>query len=265
MKRLALLLLLASAAAAQESPLFPRLSVTGGRYGGHFTTDVRLDPDATGEGTRIGFERDLGLEPSEQLHRFALAWRPLARHELAGTYFASSRSGFQQITRDFVFRNQTYPVNALVTTGFDLKYWSATYTYWARRSARDGFGITVGAAGLSLDASVIAQRADLTVTANQTAKTDVPVALAGVQGRVALSDRLLAGADAAMLPRVTINGYTGRVVTGGGRLEVRALRWLGVGAAYNYFRLNVDVARPDLRGAIDMTMRGPEVFVRLSH
>src|SRR6266498_3754953 len=105
MYRLAFLLLIASAAIAQDSPLFPRVSVTGGRYGGRFTTDVRLDPDATGEGTRVGFDRE------------------------------------------FRFRNNVYPVHALVTTGFDLTYWSATYTYWARRSARDGFGITLGAAG----------------------------------------------------------------------------------------------------------------------
>jgi hypothetical protein len=264
MYRLAFLLLIASAATAQESPLFPRFSLTGGRYSGHFTTDVRLDPDAAGEGTQVGFERDLGLQPSERLQRFTLEWQPLDRHELAGAYFSSSRSGFQQIDREFTFRNNVYPVNALVTTGFNLNYWSATYTYWARRSARDGFGITLGAAGLSLDASVIAQRADLTVTASQTAKTNVPVALAGVQGRVALSDRLFAGANAATLPRVTISGYTGRALTGGARLEYRASRWLGIGAAYNYFRLDVDVARPDLHGSINMTMRGPEGFVRLA-
>src|SRR5438309_52823 len=50
MYRLAFLFLIASAAIAQESPLFPRVSVTGGRYAGRFTTDVRLDPDATGGG-----------------------------------------------------------------------------------------------------------------------------------------------------------------------------------------------------------------------
>src|ERR1043165_8283004 len=163
MSRCLLLLFVASVALAQESPLFPRINVSGGRYGGDLTTDVRLDPGATREGKRIVFESELGLGSSENLQRFALEWQPLARHELAGSYFASSRSGFQQIQRDFVFRNQTYPVDALVTTGFDLKYWSATYTYWARRSARDGFGITLGVAGLSLDASVIAQRAALTV------------------------------------------------------------------------------------------------------
>src|ERR1041385_3204216 len=127
MTRCLLLIFVASAALAQESPLFPRISVSGGRYGGHFTTAVPPDPDATGEGTRIGFERDLGLTSSENLQRFALEWQPLARHELAGSYFASSRSGFQQIQRDFVFRNQTYPVDALATTGFHAKYLSAPY------------------------------------------------------------------------------------------------------------------------------------------
>jgi len=37
-----------------------------------------------------------------------------------------------------------------------------------------------------------------------------------------------------------------------------------LGVAYNYFRLSVDVVRSDLRGAIDMTMRGSEGFVRLA-
>src|SRR2546423_9651632 len=102
MYRLTFLILIASTAVGQESPLFPRVSVTGGRYAGRFTTDVRLDPDATGEGTRVGFERDLGLAPSEQLQRFALEWRPLDRHELAGSYFSSSPPGLPPINPDLV-------------------------------------------------------------------------------------------------------------------------------------------------------------------
>jgi hypothetical protein len=260
-----LALLVAVPVVAQDSPLFPRFSVIGGAYSGRFDTTVRIDPDATeGAGTQVGFERDLGLERMKQLQQFRVQWRPLARHELAATYFASSRSGFRQIDRDIVFRNQSYPVSALVTTGFDLDYASLTYTYWARRSDRDGFGITLGAAALSLDASVIAQRADLTITASQSAKTDVPVALGGVQGRLAFTTKLLGEASVSALPRVTIEGYTGRAVTANARLEYRPVRWLGIGGAYNYFRLDVDVAQSDLTGAIGMRVQGPEAYVRLA-
>ncbi|HEY0156025.1 MAG TPA: hypothetical protein VGF28_01895, partial [Thermoanaerobaculia bacterium] len=176
---LATILLATSPLAAQD--LFPRFSLTGGTSPSSFDTNVRIDPDAgESEGTLVSFEDDLGLESSRTIQRFGLQWRPFARHELAGSYFSAPRSGQEQINRQIVFRDETYPVNALVTTEFDLTYASATYTYWARRGDRDGFGITLGVAGLSLDAGIRAEQPGQTVTVTQTAETEVPVALAGV-------------------------------------------------------------------------------------
>lgn len=262
---LSVVVLLTTSAVAQESPLFPRFSITGATSPSDFETNVRIDPDeAAGEGTLVGFENDLGLEDSRTLQRFGVQWRPFARHELAATYFSAPRSGAEQINRDIVFRDETYPVNAFVTTRFDLEYASATYTYWARRSERDGFGISLGVAGISMNASVTAERPGETFTVTQTAETDVPVALAGVQGRVAFTRTILGEINVATLPRVTIGDYTGTALTGGARIEYRPVRWLGIGAAYHYFRLDVDVAAVDLAGSLDMTIRGPEAFVRLA-
>jgi hypothetical protein len=111
---------------------------------------------------------------------------------------------------------------------------------------------------------VIAQRADLTVAASQTAKTDVPVALAGVQGRLAITDRIFSEAGVSTLPRVTIEGSSGTALTANARLAYRPVRWLGLGIAYSYFRLDVDVAQADLRGTLNMRIRGPEAFARLA-
>jgi hypothetical protein len=265
MRRILLVFLLTSPLAAQESLLFPRFSITGGASPANFDTNVRVDPDGLeGEGTVIGFERDLGLTDSRTLQRYGLQWRPFRRHELAVSYFSAPRDGFAQIDREITFGDETYPVRALVTTEFDLDYRSLTYTYWARRSDRDGLGISIGAAALSFDASIVAQTEDLTVTLTERAQTDVPVALIGAQGRVALSDRFHLEGSAATLPRVTIEGYTGDALTANARLEYRALPWLGIGAAYSYFRLNVDVAEQDLNGSLDMTVQGPEAFLRLA-
>jgi hypothetical protein len=267
MRPLFLLLAIAAASSltAQESTLFPRFSLTGATSPSDFETNVRVDPDdAAGEGTLVSFEDDLGLEDARTLQRFGLQWRPFRRHELAATYFSAPRSGAEQINRTIVFRDETYPVNAFVTTQFDLEYASATYTYWARRSERDGFGISLGIAGISMDASVTAEQPGQTVTVTQTAETEVPVALAGVQGRVAFTNTIHGEASIATLPRVTIGDYTGTALTGGARLEYRPVRWLGIGAAYNYFRLDVDVAAVDLGGSLDMTIRGPEAFLRLA-
>ena len=258
---------LALPAPAQPAPdlLFPRFSVTGGASPADFETNARIDPDeGIGEGTLISFEDDLGLEDSLTLQRFGVQWRPFARHELAASYFSTQREGLEQIDRTIVFRDETYQVNALVGTQFDLDYWSATYTYWARRAPRSGIGITLGVAALSMNAGVSATQPGTTVTVTQTAETEVPVALAGIQTRFALMDQLHGDVSVATLPSVTIEDYTGTALTGTARLEYRPLRWLGIGAAYHYFRLDVDVAAADLGGSLDMTIRGPEAYLRLA-
>jgi len=191
-------------------------------------------------------------------------WRPFRRHELSATHFSAPRDGFREIDEEIVFGDETYPVSAQVTSELDVDYTSISYTYWARRTDRDGIGISLGAAALSFDASVNAESDDLSVTLSEEAETDVPVALIGLQGRVAFSPRVHGEASVATLPRVTIEGYTGDALTGMARLEFRPLSWLGVGAAYHYFRLNVDVAEEDLNGALDMTIRGPEAYIRLA-
>jgi len=263
MRRLALLCLLAVPAVAQD--LFPRFSVTAGASAASFDTNARIDSELTGGvGTRIGLERDLGLEDSRTVQRFGLQWRPFRRHELTATYFSAPRSGFAQIDRLIKFGDQTYPVQSAVTSELDFDYTSATYTFWARRSERDGIGISLGVAGLSFDASVVA---DTTGTAPiaERVETDVPVALVGLQGRVALMDRVHMEGSVSALPRVTIEGYRGDAMTGNARIEYRPLHWLGIGAAYHYFRLNVDVAQAgELHGALDMTIQGPEGYLRLA-
>ncbi|PYQ26924.1 MAG: hypothetical protein DMF56_22370 [Acidobacteria bacterium] len=264
--RLLFVFLFASlSAAAQDSLLFPRFSVTASSSPALFETNARIDPEVTGQqGTLISLEHDLGLDDSRTLQRFSVQWRPFRRHELAATHFSAPRSATQPIVRTITFRNQIYSINTLVTTQFDLDYTSLTYTYWARRTERDGFGITIGAAALSMDASVSTLGFDVTVTQTQRADTDVPVALAGLQGRVAFLPRLHGEASVATLPRITIGDYSGDALTAAARLEYRPLNWLGIGAAYHYFRLNVDVEQTTLRGAVDMTIRGPEAFVRLA-
>lgn len=262
----ALLLVVLAALPASAQELFPRASITGGAYFGNFSTDARVDPTAAaggGQGTALNIERDLGLESRKDLRRVTAQWRPLNRHELAGSWFTSSRRGFANIDREIRFRDSIYPVRAAVTTGFDLDYWDATYTYWAQKSERSGFGIMLGAAGLSLDALVTAQAQGQSVAVTQRASTDVPVAMGGAQVRVALARWLFLEANAAALPHVTLDQYSGRALNAGARLEYRFVHAVGVGAAYNYFRLDGNVDSTSLRGNLKLRVDGAEAYVRL--
>jgi hypothetical protein len=245
---------------AQGNAAFPRFSVTAGAYDASFATDVRVDPN----GTPISLERDLALEQKKRSNDFAVRWRPLERHELAASYVSASRNGFRAINEEIVFNGRTYPVNAQATTTFDTKKWEATYTYWLSRSQRAGFGLTLGAAGISIDASVFAHSADQSLTITQSASTSVPVALGGAQARLAFTDRIIGEASAAALPHVKIDVYSGRATTASARLEFRLIHNLGIGAGYNYFNIDGTVTDPNFGGRLRMTAKGPEAFVRIA-
>src|SRR5687768_6622652 len=108
--------------AAQESALFPSLSVTAATSPTSFDTSVRIDPGTLDEeGTRIGFEQDLGLDDSDTVEHFSLRWRPFQRHELSVSWLSAPRTGFATIRREIVFRDEIYPINADVTTAFDFE------------------------------------------------------------------------------------------------------------------------------------------------
>ena len=234
----------------------PRFSVTAGRYAAQFSTDVRVDP----LGTQLNLERDLALRRSRGLNDFSLRWQPLVRHELAASYVSASRDGFAAITREFRFNDRVYPVNALATTTFDTKKWEATYTYWLTKN----FGVMLGGAGLSIDASVTARTTNLALTITQRAKTSVPVALGGAQARFAFSPRIIGEVSAAALPRVKIDVYSGRAMSANARLEFRVARNVGIGAAYNYFNIDGTITDPGFGGRLKMTAKGAEAFVRLA-
>jgi hypothetical protein len=236
---------------------FPRFSVSAGQFGGNFATD------ASSQGTAVSLERDLGVTSSQSVHRFAIEWRPFNRHELEANYVSADRSGFASLNREIVFQDRRYPVSADVTTTFNTSKWEATYTYWASRSDRGGVGLTLGAAGISIDASLLAQQPGQTLTITQDASTDVPVALIGAQVRYAFTDRIVARASGATLPNVKIDVYSGRATTADARLEFRIVKGVAIGAAYNYFHLNGTFAAPDFTGALSMKVDGPEWYVRL--
>ena len=259
--RIALVLLIALPTFAQN--VFPRFALTGASYRGDFSTDIRADDNLLA-GTEINVERDLGLRRAEGLRRFAVAVRPFERHEIAASYFSSTRSGSRQINIPITFNGVVYPVQSSVTTDVALKYWDATYTAWLRRSDFAGFGLSLGVAGLSVDARLFAQRPGQTLTVTETASTSVPVALIGAQARTALGTNFIAAISGGVLPRVHIDHYSGRALTANASIEYRVLRNLGIGAAYNYFNISGDVADPQFSGDLGMTIKGAELYLRLA-
>ena len=262
--RLLAILLLAAPLSAQ--PLFPRFSFLAAGYSGKMNTDIRFDPKTTGlpPGTTINLERDLGLRTSNDIKRFAIEWRLLDRHQLDASYFSARRNGFRNINEQITFGDQTYPVNAAVSTRMRIDFRDLAYTYWAHKTPMSGIGVTLGVSALKIYAQVAAQRPnEPAISLRENASTDVPVPLIGLQFRQALASRLFAEVRGAFLPDVRVQQIRANALTGNARLEYRVARFLGIGAGYNYFDLCGDVSRSGFLGTLDMRVQGAEVYARL--
>ena len=268
------LVLLAAALAgrgalAQNVGSFPfdRFSFTVGSFYETTDTDVRLDAGTAEQGTLISLERDLGLDDSDQLLRFGLEWFPAARHQLSAGYYELSRDRTRTLEREIEFGDVVFPVRASLASSSDFEFYEAIYTFWAVRKPRGGLGLALGGAGISIETALAAEiprpGGTGTIAREESASTDLPVPLLGVEGRYAIGPRFLIAGDVRLLPDVQIEDYEGSVLTYGARLEYRLSRHFGLGASWNSFNIDVDLEKERFRGSLDFTIEGAQAFLRV--
>jgi len=257
-------------ALAQDVGGFPfdRFSFTVGSFYETTDTDLRLDASTNHMGTPITLEKDLGLDDSGQLLRLSAEWLPFERHQFGVAYYDLSRERRRTLDREFEFNGTVFPINASLESESDFKFAEILYTYWAVKTPRGGLGLGLGASWVSIDMHLRAQVATPggggTATRDAKGSTDLPVPLLGIEGRYALTPRLLIAGDVRALPNVTIGDYEANALLYGARLEWRFSRHFGLGAAWNSFNVDADVDRDKFHGSLDFTIEGAQAFLRVA-
>ncbi len=257
-------------ALAQDVGDFPfdRFSFTVGSFYETTDADFRLDASTNHMGTPIKLEKELGLDDSGQLLRLGVEWRPFERHQFSAGYYELSRNGRRTLDRDIEFGDVVFPVNASLESESDFQLAELLYTFWAVKKPRGGLGLSLGVAGVSVEAHLKAQvtvpNGGGTVSRDKRASTDLPVPLLGIEGRYALGTRWLLAGDVRVLPSVEIGDYQASALLYGARLEYRFSRHFGLGAAWNSFNIDADVDKDKLHGSLDFTIEGAQAFLRVA-
>jgi hypothetical protein len=145
--------------------------------------------------------------------------------------------------RQIVFEDTTFPIRADVRSDFNVDFWEATYTYWWRQSARYGLGLNLGVSAMSVDAALLVRRDDNALLLSETASTELPIPVIGLDGRIAITDRIIGTGRAVVLPRVNISDYSGEAWVGQFSIEYRPFERVGLGVGYHYFNLNGTVEK----------------------
>ena len=267
----ALVLAAAAPAEAQRDyePLFDKFNFKlAGSWVG-LKTEIRLDSEELGEGTKLNFEDDLGLGSGEIIPTLAFEWQIARKHKLGVRWQDISRDSSAQALTEIQWGDETIPINADITLAFDITQAFIDYTYypWVKERWAAGFGI--GVRWMDIQATLAYREENENIEGSSDVKASAPLPYLYFEYRRLFSDnwRFITGLGWLY---ISIDDISGGQVIGRASIEYLAGKRWSFGAALNLSTINVDWdALKDeenntlLNGAIDMAINDVTVFMRV--
>ena len=124
-------------------PLFDKFSLKlEGSWIG-LKTEIGLDSETLGTGTTLNFEDDLGLSSTEAIPSIAFEWQIARKHRLAVRWQDITRDSTAQALTEIQWGDETIPINADISLGFDITQSFIDYAYypWVKDRWAAGFGL----------------------------------------------------------------------------------------------------------------------------
>ena len=248
-------------------PLNDRFSVSLGTFFMGSDTNVRADAFESGQsGTPFNFEDTFGLD-DETVFRIDAAWRAGHRHMLRAMYFSSDRSISNVIHEQIAFGDATFPVDAEVRADFRFDITELAYEYIFMDRDRYQLGASFGIhnAGFKIGLnSEPASQGGNAAAISESVHTNAPLPVLGLRGRWRLSEDFYAIAHAQYF-QLAFDAYEGNIQDYEAALVWQATRHVGVGAAYNLFRTQVETDdHGNFEGQLRWQYSGAQLFMRMS-
>jgi hypothetical protein len=247
---------------AAASPITDHFYVRVSFYDPQLRTNLRVDPSFAAPGvtgTPVSAENDLGLRNRLQQGRAEFMFRLRERSKVRFDYFEADRSGSKTLAQNIVFNNETFAAGQLAQSSIDWQQFDITYTYALIHSSRFEVGTGLAVYFLQVDAigSVPAKFQRQEVTA-ATPFPALPLDLTWC-----VSSRWAATARGAYL-RANTNGFDGWYADLHEDVQYRWNPHFALGLGYSSVRTSLTRRRGSFPGTVDMSISGPEAFLRLS-
>jgi hypothetical protein len=252
-----------------EKGMDERFGLNLGGFFQKFKTTLDVGPSSGGEGSNIDLERDLGLG-SQTAFRADGYWR-FGRHGRFDFGYAGwTRSNTHTLERTIDIGDHEYSIGASVnfrqhTDVFNMYYgYSFVYTPKVEFGLRLGVSATYNDFSLSGSATAIGPGGGGTVeNVREPKKFWAPIPTVGAYISATLIPRLFVTGGVKWLPKITASNYSVEYVDGRGGLEFFFTKNFGLGADYNYIKL--DFSRNTTRQyALHYRYDGPYGYLALA-
>lgn len=265
----AAMLLPALGAAADFGPGSDRFQIQAGWFPADFNTQLRVDNKNFDIGDKINLEDDLGLDKTSDSFYGAFSWRFKQKHRLSVAYYRFDRENAAKVERDLDIGGEIVPVGAKVKTDFNLEVIPFAYSYSFVQSDKVEFSGSIGlhwtTAEFGINGKLFAEGVEDQPTFDEStnAKASAPLPLLGLAVDYWITPRWLMIADAqyfALSLSDNVSDYSGALTNLRVATEYVPYAGLGLGIAYNWFAMDVDVSGSDWKGRLDYEYQGPQIY-----
>lgn len=199
-------------------------------------TIVRVDAANAPVGTNLDFDRDLGGESSTTAARADLGFRFNDRHAVTASWYKFDLDGTRSIQDDIVIGNTTFPAGSGLTSSFSVDVVTLDYRYSFINTREAELGWTIGVHQTQLEFDI---NRPLT---GETQSTDIngPLPVVGFFAAYNFTPRFAWFVDYELFFIDIPDQAGGAMQDFLFGFEFRVLRHVGLGIAFNRFRLEAE-------------------------
>lgn len=262
--------------AAEKHPLLRhRIMIQAGVGFNEVESFAEVASRTGNRGTRLGFERHLGLASEYTSLDFLARWRFSERWKLEGEYFSVRRDRSKRVEREIQFGDHTFDVGVGLKGNLDIESYRLGLGYAFHRSHDAEFGVALSlyvgnfAAALSGEASLNGSYVGIS-TGRYSAP--IPLPAIGLYGIYALSPKWAVSGrmDYVDLDVSVAKWFDNDLRNVGGYIlsmdvsaEYRLSESIAMGVGYRYLESHFSAQTSGLKGRAGYQFSAPTAFVRV--
>ena len=225
----------------------------------NINTQTRIDSRALNNGTTIDFENDFELADSEFLPAISLKYRASEKLNFELAYFDLSRSGEQRIEKNIQFGDETFEINELLRSKFNVNIYRLSMEYNFPVSTKWELGAGGGFHVTRFEVALEAPSRDVKAGVDKTA----PLPYVSLNASYAITSSWYVGSHLEVMS-VEIGSIEGSLFNAYLGLEYLFSDAYSAGLAYNVYDLSAksDSLTTDLEGKFEYHYAGPMLFVK---
>jgi hypothetical protein len=245
-----------------------RFAVSFGSY--FIETKLKLDlkGNAAGSDQPVDVSHDFNRNVNFNRVRADALWRINPRHHVRFMWFGNRVDRSRILDRDLAWGDYTFQANATLNAHTTLGVYELSYEYAFLR--RPTFELAAGAGIHTMDISIrLSGQATITDANGNTSAAGfstssshlpAPLPVAGVHATWAATPRLLIE-PSAQLFKVNVDGFSGHWTDLRLVANWMFTRHFGIGAGYDRFDVNVDVAKAKFNGSLKTGYSGYQAML----